>query len=88
MNVHAGFFLFLFFGFGFGLLLSLLFNFLLFQSVFLHYLGDMLSSFFVLVAGLLLHYFHGDWTEYLDPVFRFFFFFFFFFLDSENVTRD
>eukprot|EP00008_Paramoeba_atlantica_P003053 CAMPEP_0201487918 /NCGR_PEP_ID=MMETSP0151_2-20130828/16374_1 /ASSEMBLY_ACC=CAM_ASM_000257 /TAXON_ID=200890 /ORGANISM="Paramoeba atlantica, Strain 621/1 / CCAP 1560/9" /LENGTH=325 /DNA_ID=CAMNT_0047873093 /DNA_START=326 /DNA_END=1303 /DNA_ORIENTATION=+ len=38
-------------------------------AVFIHYLGDMLSSFFVLVAGLLMRFLHGDWTAYLDPAF-------------------
>mmetsp|Transcript_29055 Transcript_29055/g.40188 ORF Transcript_29055/g.40188 Transcript_29055/m.40188 type:complete len:424 (+) Transcript_29055:201-1472(+) len=38
-------------------------------AVFIHYLGDMLSSFFVLIAGLLMRFFDGDWTLYLDPVF-------------------
>jgi len=40
-----------------------------FKAVFLHYLGDALSSVFVLAAGLLAHYFPGaTWAKYLDPV--------------------
>jgi len=39
------------------------------RAVFLHYLGDALSSILVLIAGLLGKYFHDeDWTKYLDPV--------------------
>jgi len=39
------------------------------RAVFLHYLGDALSSILVLVAGLLGKYFHDqEWTKYLDPV--------------------
>jgi len=37
-------------------------------AVFIHYVGDTVSSLFVLVTGLLLHYFHDEWTVYLDPV--------------------
>jgi len=38
-------------------------------AVFIHYLGDMLSSVFVLAAGLLLHFFpHESWISYVDPV--------------------
>lgn len=41
------------------------------QAVFIHYLGDMVSSFFVLIAGILLYCFDGDeWVEYIDPVTR------------------
>jgi len=40
-----------------------------FYAIFLHYLGDALSSVMVLVAGLLTHFFPGEeWTKYLDPV--------------------
>merc|ERR1712137_4886 len=39
------------------------------QAVFLHYLGDMVSSFFVLIAGVLLLVFQDDkWIQYIDPV--------------------
>jgi len=39
------------------------------HAVFLHYLGDALSSILVLIAGLLAHFFQDDeWTAYLDPV--------------------
>jgi len=39
------------------------------HAVFLHYLGDALSSILVLIAGLLAHFFvDKDWTAYLDPV--------------------
>jgi len=53
-------------------------------AVFLHYMGDMFSSMFVLLTGLLMHYFGCDercsgpkeyggfdgqeWTLYLDPI--------------------
>eukprot|EP01126_Amoeba_proteus_P001312 TRINITY_DN10374_c0_g1_i1.p1 TRINITY_DN10374_c0_g1~~TRINITY_DN10374_c0_g1_i1.p1 ORF type:complete len:485 (+),score=87.45 TRINITY_DN10374_c0_g1_i1:771-2225(+) len=38
------------------------------QAVFIHYLGDAVSSLFVLVAGLLLHYFPNvEWVVYVDP---------------------
>jgi len=37
-------------------------------AVFIHYLGDTVSSLFVLGTGLLLHYFRADWTLYIDPV--------------------
>jgi len=40
-----------------------------FYAIFLHYLGDALSSLMVLVAGLLTHFFpSAEWTKYLDPV--------------------
>jgi len=39
------------------------------QAVFLHYLGDALSSCCVLVAGLLMHFFpNSEWVVYLDPI--------------------
>jgi len=38
------------------------------QAVFIHYLGDALSSVFVLVSGFLYHYTSGEWLVYLDPV--------------------
>jgi len=38
------------------------------QAVFLHYLGDTLSSVFVLISGFLLHYSKGVWLLYIDPV--------------------
>lgn len=41
------------------------------QAVFLHYLGDMVSSFFVLIAGVLILVFQNDkWVDYIDPVTR------------------
>jgi hypothetical protein len=44
------------------------------HAVFLHYLGDMISSFFVLIAGILLLVFSSDdvkWVEYIDPITRY-----------------
>jgi len=39
------------------------------HAVFLHYLGDALSSILVLIAGLLAHFFEDkEWTAYLDPI--------------------
>lgn len=41
------------------------------HAIFLHFLGDAISSLMVLGAGLLLHFFHGarhKWTDYIDPV--------------------
>merc|ERR1712137_399719 len=38
------------------------------HAVFLHYLGDMVSSFFVLIAGFLIQFCEGEWVEYIDPV--------------------
>lgn len=38
------------------------------HAVFLHYLGDAISSLMVLGAGALIHWFHGEWTKYIDPV--------------------
>jgi Co/Zn/Cd efflux system component len=39
------------------------------HAVFLHYLGDMISSALVLVAGILLFFFgHELWTGYLDAI--------------------
>eukprot|EP01104_Vermistella_antarctica_P006008 TRINITY_DN16744_c0_g1_i1.p1 TRINITY_DN16744_c0_g1~~TRINITY_DN16744_c0_g1_i1.p1 ORF type:complete len:514 (+),score=112.97 TRINITY_DN16744_c0_g1_i1:94-1542(+) len=38
------------------------------HAVFLHYLGDMISSCFVLITGILIHIFGSEWwAEYLDP---------------------
>eukprot|EP01120_Amphizonella_sp_Union-15-10_P017312 TRINITY_DN9583_c0_g1_i1.p1 TRINITY_DN9583_c0_g1~~TRINITY_DN9583_c0_g1_i1.p1 ORF type:complete len:418 (+),score=50.70 TRINITY_DN9583_c0_g1_i1:40-1293(+) len=38
-------------------------------AVFIHYLGDAVSSLFILVAGLLLFFFpHSSWVKYVDPV--------------------
>ncbi|KYR02107.1 putative zinc transporter [Tieghemostelium lacteum] len=37
-------------------------------GVFIHFLGDAISSLFVLGAGALLHLSHGKWTMYIDPV--------------------
>eukprot|EP01089_Gocevia_fonbrunei_P013702 TRINITY_DN3569_c0_g1_i1.p1 TRINITY_DN3569_c0_g1~~TRINITY_DN3569_c0_g1_i1.p1 ORF type:complete len:450 (-),score=75.88 TRINITY_DN3569_c0_g1_i1:66-1415(-) len=37
-------------------------------AVFLHYLGDMISSALILIAGLLLHFFQDStWADYMDP---------------------
>jgi len=38
------------------------------HAVFLHYLGDAVSSLLVLIAGLLIHFFDGKWALYIDPV--------------------
>jgi len=39
------------------------------HAVFLHYLGDAISSLLVLGAGLFLHFFKGNsWTVYIDPI--------------------
>jgi len=37
-------------------------------AVFIHYLGDAISSVLVLGAGVLIHFFHAPWTNYIDPV--------------------
>jgi len=38
-------------------------------AVFLHYLGDAISSLMVLISGFFIHFFQGQqWTEYVDPV--------------------
>lgn len=43
------------------------------RAVFLHYLGDAISSLFVLAAGLILHYFPDEkWAVYVDPASRYF----------------
>ena len=40
-------------------------------SIFIHYLGDMISSIFVLISGLLLHFFKDQmWIKYIDPASR------------------
>jgi len=39
------------------------------HAVFLHYLGDAISSLMVLVSGCFIHFFKGQkWTEYIDPI--------------------
>jgi len=38
------------------------------HAVFLHYLGDAISSLLVLGAGILIHFFNGPWVDYVDPV--------------------
>jgi len=38
------------------------------HAVFLHYLGDAISSLLVLGAGILIHFFNGPWVSYVDPV--------------------
>jgi zinc transporter 1 len=40
------------------------------HAVFLHFLGDAISSVMVLIAGALIHFFHGTWILYIDPVSR------------------
>eukprot|EP01132_Coremiostelium_polycephalum_P006169 gene6169-7683_t len=37
-------------------------------GVFIHFLGDAISSLFVLITGVIIQYTHGKWTEYIDPV--------------------
>lgn len=38
-------------------------------AVFLHFLGDAISSLMVLTAGILIYFFHsGTWTWYIDPI--------------------
>jgi len=38
------------------------------KAVFVHYLGDAVSSLFVLAAGLIMHYFPDQpWVKYVDP---------------------
>ncbi|KAN0055520.1 hypothetical protein ACTA71_008633 [Dictyostelium dimigraforme] len=36
-------------------------------GVFLHFLGDAVSSLFVLITGAVIHFTQGKWTEYIDP---------------------
>jgi len=39
------------------------------HAVFLHYLGDAISSLMVLAAGLLMHFFsEASWVQYIDPI--------------------
>jgi len=39
------------------------------HAVFLHYLGDALSSIILVITGILVKYFPGQtWTYYLDPI--------------------
>jgi len=39
------------------------------HAVFLHYLGDAISSLMVLAAGLLMHFFSdANWVKYIDPI--------------------
>jgi len=38
------------------------------RAVFLHYLGDSISSLAVLVEGILLSVSDGDWLKYIDPI--------------------
>ncbi|PRP83132.1 hypothetical protein PROFUN_09811 [Planoprotostelium fungivorum] len=38
-------------------------------AVFLHYLGDAISSLMVLIAGLLMHFYNNQsWVKYIDPI--------------------
>jgi len=37
-------------------------------GVFIHFLGDAISSLFVLLTGALLHFTSGRWTVYVDPI--------------------
>lgn len=42
------------------------------RAVFLHYLGDAISSAFVLAAGLIMHYYPDkEWVVYVDPASRY-----------------
>ncbi|KAJ3147979.1 hypothetical protein HDU89_005053 [Geranomyces variabilis] len=41
-------------------------------AVFTHYLGDAVSSCFVVIAGLLAHFFDAGWTMYIDPTASYF----------------
>ncbi|KAK5584611.1 hypothetical protein RB653_006225 [Dictyostelium firmibasis] len=36
-------------------------------GVFIHFLGDAISSLFVLITGAVIHFTQGKWTEYIDP---------------------
>jgi len=39
------------------------------HAVFLHYLGDAISSLMVLIAGVFIHFFQdAKWTVYIDPI--------------------
>jgi len=39
------------------------------KAVFLHYLGDMFSSLFVLIAGVIIHFADGkQWVYFIDPI--------------------
>jgi len=39
------------------------------HAVFLHYLGDAVSSLMVLISGMFIHFFKDQkWTQYVDPV--------------------
>ena len=40
------------------------------RGVYLHILGDALGSVIVIVAALIVKYFDGKWTFYVDPVMR------------------
>ena len=40
------------------------------RGVYLHILGDALGSVIVIIAALVIKYFDGDWTFYVDPVMR------------------
>ena len=41
-------------------------------AVFIHYLGDMISSVFVVIAGIALLIWEGNtWADYIDPVARY-----------------
>jgi len=37
------------------------------KGVYLHILGDALGSVIVIIAALVIHYFDGEWTLYVDP---------------------
>lgn len=40
------------------------------KGVYLHILGDALGSIIVIVAALVVKYFDGKWTDYVDPGMR------------------
>ena len=40
------------------------------RGVYLHLLGDALGSVIVIIAALVIKYFDGEWTYYVDPVMR------------------
>ena len=40
------------------------------RGVYLHILGDALGSVIVIIAALVIKYFDGKWTFYVDPVMR------------------
>ena len=50
------------------------------RATIIHFFGDMVSSFFVLIAGILIEFGgSGAWIDYIDPVTRFISFYLFFY---------